>query len=68
MMKCQNIKTYKKIRTSINIPPDDNKLGTFEYFSQWIIMFIDKIDLSNSSIEIKNPVCHRLVSNNLRIL
>ena len=64
MMKCQNIKKYEK--NQIRIPPDDNKLGTFEYFSR-LIMFIDKIDLPNSSVEIENPVCHRLVSNDLRI-
>ena len=37
MMKSQNIKKnikkYKKIRT-ISIPPNDNKLETFGYFSQ----------------------------------
>jgi len=29
-------------------------------------MFIDKIDLPNSSAEIENPICHRLVSNDLK--
>jgi len=31
-------------------------------------MFINKIDLPNSSVEIENPVCHRFISNDLRIL
>jgi len=31
----QNIQKYKKkIQTSISIPPDDNKTGTFGYFNQ----------------------------------
>ena len=60
-----NIKKYIKIRT-ISIPPDDNKLGIFGYFSR-LIMFIDKIDLSNFSIEIENPVLSQTCID-LRIL
>ena len=30
-----------------------------------LIMFIDKIDLPNFSVEIENPIYHRFVSNDL---
>jgi len=66
-MKCQNIKKYEK--NQIRIPPDDNKLGTFDTsVNSRLIMFINKIDLPHFSVKIENPVCHRLVSNDLRIL